>query len=1176
MSQILKRDGSAAAWQPSRVLRAVSLAFYAHQSGDQENPSRNDQGARYGLDPETARTAEQIAARVVETIEPRFERGDVPSVEQVGDLTERAIAEAGYWDVARRYLVYRSKHDESRLTRHPKSGLQEYIAVSKYSRHREDLGRRELFEEAADRVGDMHRRRFAPLAGRRFALDAVSAEFGLTAAEKAILGRWATVGEAVNGAFTGVREKRWLPSMRSLQFGGEAIERNHSRLYNCSFSHVNRVRVFSEAMYLLLCGTGVGFSVQRHHVDQLPAFPVRGKEDDLTVEHYLIPDTIEGWADALEALITSYLRGVKIEFNYSAIRAKGSRLKTSGGKAPGHLPLKRTLTAIERVLDGVSGRKMKPIEAYDIMMFAARAVLSGGIRRSATIALFSADDMEMASAKTGNWFDTNPQRSGSNNSGVLVRGETTEAEFNELFEKQKEFGEPGFYFTESAEYGTNPCVAADTWVMTSIGARQVADLIATPFQALVDGQAHASRTGFVQTGVKQTLRVETDRGGALTLTPNHRVRVLTRQAPRAPWVEHWVPAGELKVGDRIARHDHAHASWGENGEVATARGYLLGCLLGDGNIMDGAKTGANLDFWGEDRLYMRDFVTGLLRTAVPVWNTGGKKLGQGDTPKYHRCRVSSAGLGRLALQYGMTAASKHNFRQIEQESSDFTAAFLQGWFDADGGVQGSVEKGLSVRLGSTEIDSLWAASRMLARLGVASRVYRNRTQAGVRMLPDGRGGQRAYQTQAMHELVVSGRRALERYEARVGFRQPAKVRALQAGFADWAGRSYEVAPGAVVRAVSDGGVQPVYDCTVEEVHAFDANGYYVSNCSEIGLAPFLTVTGPDVERLKGYGYLEPVAEGDTLYGYQFCNLSTINGGRCETPELFYEGCVAASMIGTIQASYTEMPYLGAITRVINERESLLGVSITGILDNPGVLLNPEVLERGALLCRAANALMAEAIGISRAARITCVKPEGTSSLLLDTGSGIHPHHAKRYFRRVQANRLEPVYQHFKAANPHMSEVSVYNPATDDVIIFPVEARDGAILRDDVDAMTFLGYVHLVQRHWVVPGTNVTQYNPGLAHNVSNTVTVKPHEWEAVRRFIWEHRVDFTGISLLQASGDTAYAQAPRQAVTTLEDIRKWNALQYREVDYTMLFEAEDNTALKDVVACAGGACEISF
>jgi ribonucleoside-triphosphate reductase len=244
------------------------------------------------------------------------------------------------------------------------------------------------------------------------------------------------------------------------------------------------------------------------------------------------------------------------------------------------------------------------------------------------------------------------------------------------------------------------------------------------------------------------------------------------------------------------------------------------------------------------------------------------------------------------------------------------------------------------------------------------------------------------------------------------------------------------------------------------------------------------------------------------------------------------------------------------------------------MDNPGVLFDQKILAQGASLCRAANRLIASLIDIRPAAKICTCKPEGTASLILNAASGIHPHHARRYFRRVQANRKEPVYSFFKSVNPQMTEVSVYNPDTDDVISFPIEAPKKAILRKDLTAVQFLELVKLVQQCWVIPGGDPKSRSPQLHHNVSNTCNVRADEWDLVADFIWANRSYFTGISLLQDAGDKAYAQAPREEVTTEADVHRWNSLRPYRVDYTQMREVSDETDLKAAPACAGGACEL--
>ena len=255
-----------------------------------------------------------------------------------------------------------------------------------------------------------------------------------------------------------VRTKKVLPSMRSMQFAGKPIEVAPNRIFNCAYLPIDHHAAFSETMFLLLGGTGVGFSVQTHHVDKLPE--IRRPSEKRT-RRFLIGDSIEGWADAVKVLMLSYFKGTsKIRFDYSDIRPKGARLVTSGGKAPGPQPLKECLVRIEGVLSSKEdGDKLTSIEVHDIICYIADAVLAGGIRRAALISLFSADDDEMIAAKTGNWWETNPQRGRANNSAVVLRHKVDKDYFMSLWERIQKSGsgEPGIYLSNDKDWGTNPC-----------------------------------------------------------------------------------------------------------------------------------------------------------------------------------------------------------------------------------------------------------------------------------------------------------------------------------------------------------------------------------------------------------------------------------------------------------------------------------------------------------------------------------------------------------------------------------------------------------------------------------------------------------------------------------------------------------------------------------------------
>jgi ribonucleoside-triphosphate reductase len=725
--------------------------------------------------------------------------------------------------------------------------LQNYTFVSKYARWLEDKNRRETWKEAVERVKNMMHSKYD--------------QFG--------------VSEDIDWAYDMMYKKRVLGSQRALQFGGDPILKRHAKIYNCTASYCDRLRFFQECFWLLLCGSGTGFSVQKHHVAKLPTLE-HNIEDNNEGMKYVIEDSIEGWADALGVLLSSYFskpieefkiyKNSYVIFDYSNIRPKGSSLASGVGKAPGFEPLANGLEKIRTLLDRCiknGQKKLRPIDAYDIVMHSSDAVLSGGVRRSASLALFSHDDDEMAKAKTGNWYVDNPQRARSNNSALLLKNQTTFEEFQALMESVKEFGEPGFIWSESTEMIFNPCVEIGMW---------------------------------------------------------------------------------------------------------------------------------------------------------------------------------------------------------------------------------------------------------------------------------------------------------------------------------------------------------------------------------------------------------PVEEESNKSGWQGCNLSTINCSSVNDEEDFYERCKAAAIIGTLQAGFTKLDYLGEISQKIFEREALLGVSLTGTMEKHELILSEKVLTKGAKIAVETNKKLAQKIGINQAARVTCLKPEGTSSSMLGTSSGIHPHHAKRYIRHVQANILEAPYQHFKKLNPQACEKSRWSANnTDEVVKFPIEVPDGAKLKNQLPAVDMLKVVKETQKNWVHSGKNRSLCTQDyLSHNVSNTVTVKPDEWDCVTKFIYDNRKYFAGISLIPQSGDKDYPQAPFTTVYTSREIVKeygdaalwcsglielglsifdnnlWAACDYvtlnqankddneskliyitkmknyagkyfngdakrltycmkdvynwkiycdlynsfKKVDYTQLSETEDNTVGIEEISCAGGACLI--
>jgi ribonucleoside-diphosphate reductase alpha chain len=306
--------------------------------------------------------------------------------------------------------------------------LSEITVYMKYAKYRPELQRRETWEELVTRNMEMHIKKYPQLE------------------------------QEIRDNYKFVYDKKCLPSMRSMQFAGKPIEMSPNRIYNCAFAPIDDWRVFSEIMFLLLGGTGVGYSVQKHHVDALPE--IRKPNADKT-RRFLIGDSIEGWADSISVLVKAYFfGGSKPTFDFRDIRAKGARLITSGGKAPGPQPLKECLIKLEGILDAKKdGDKLTPLEVHDMVCHIADAVLAGGIRRAALISLFSANDEQMISCKSGAWWETNPQRGRANNSAVLMRHKITKEYFLDLWKRIEASGagEPGIYLSNDKDWGTNPC-----------------------------------------------------------------------------------------------------------------------------------------------------------------------------------------------------------------------------------------------------------------------------------------------------------------------------------------------------------------------------------------------------------------------------------------------------------------------------------------------------------------------------------------------------------------------------------------------------------------------------------------------------------------------------------------------------------------------------------------------
>ncbi|HYC05241.1 MAG TPA: LAGLIDADG family homing endonuclease [Azospirillaceae bacterium] len=560
-----------------------------------------------------------------------------------------------------------------------------------------------------------------------------------------------------------------------------------------------------------------------------------------------IPDDMSGiFANLREAALTMQ-QGGGIGYDFSTLRPRGALVAGVGADASG------------------------PVSFMDVWDAMCRTIMSAGSRRGAMMATLRCDHPdieEFIAAKR------EPGRLRMFNLSVLVTDAFMEAvradrpwdlvfagtthrtiRARELWDRMMratyDYAEPGVIFIDRINQlnnlsyvetisATNPCVTGDSWVMTADGPRQVADLVGRPFAAIIDGTAHATgRQGFFATGTKLVLRLRTAEGHALRLTADHPVRRVSAQT-RYGRSEEWVAAGDLRPDDRIRLHDHGNAlSW--PGALTEEEAYLLGLLVGDGTLK---ADKAVLSAWpGAEAVnggVARPGALAVMERAEAAARTlphRGDFAGWMEVPGRGEWRLATGALKHLAATMGLAPGAKTVTPAIEGSSSAGHAGFLRGLFDADGSVQGSQAKGVSVRLAQSDAGLLRAVQRMLLRLGIASTLYEQRRPAGPRLLPDGKGGQAAYDCAADHELVISGAN-LERFARRIGFADADKKTRLATALASYKRRLNQERFVATVASVEPDGEETVFDVQVPGINAFDAQGLYVHNCGEQPLPPY--------------------------------------------------------------------------------------------------------------------------------------------------------------------------------------------------------------------------------------------------------------------------------------------------------------------------------------------------
>jgi ribonucleotide reductase alpha subunit len=880
-----------------------------------------------------------------------------------------------------------------------------------------------------------------------------------------------------------------LPSMRLVWAAGPAAARCNVPIYNCSFVEMKDIQSFSEMLYVLMCGTGVGFSVQACHVEQLPEVPKFPLQQEY-IEHK-VEDSKEGWADSLKLLLEQLFLGKSVNFDYSAIRPKGARLATMGGRASGPEPLVVLHQFVKDTLHAAQGRKLKPIEVHDICNKIAEIVVVGGVRRSSQISLSDLNDEDMRHAKD---WPCPIHRFMANNSAVyLERPDAVQfmKEWHALAASGS--GERGIFNLGSVRTnspkrrnkelisGTNPCVPGDTEILTRQGYQRIDQLLGQEVEVWNGfewSKVEPKITGENQAIVKVTL----SNGRSLRCTPAHKWVIAEGYNGKTKRLR----ADELAVGMKLIKHEYPVIKEGRRFEQAYTQGFISADGMDDYDFLYLYET----KFVCESRLV-------------------GQAVGSGYT--------SLNGTERKTFKLDFQPMSKDYvpFDCDLQSRLDWLAGLLDG--------DGTELKEGGVQVSSVNRSFLLEVQKLLTTCGVASKVTLG-NPAGHRIMPDGRGGVKAYLCQEGYRLLIGATQMQELKELGL------KCERLKLE----ASPNRDASRFVTIASIEEDGVEELVYCFTEPLRNLGCfDGIITGQCGEIAL------------RDK-----------------QFCNLSTVIVRPEDTLTSLLDKVETAAWIGTIQASFTNFPYLRKEWSENCKEEALLGVSLSGQMDNVP-LLTKQTLAELKRKCVEVNKHAAEVLGIKQAAAITCGKPEGTTSQLTFSGSGCHPWYSKYFIRRYRISASDPLCHLLKESGaPLVPEVGqTWETANTLVVEFPCKAPEGAILREQVSALDQLKWYKRVQTNW-------------CEHNQSITVYVKPDEWFDVGNWVYKNWDIACGLSFLPYDGGN-YQLAPYEEISQEE--YQDRLARFPTIDYSQLwkYEQEDQTEGAKTYACVGDKCELS-
>lgn len=1025
--------------------------------------------------------------------------------------------------------------------------LSDLVIHSKYARYLDEQRRREIWPELTDRNMTMHLQKFPQLA------------------------------HVIHWAYEFVRNKVVLPSMRSMQFAGRAIERANNRMFNCCFLPIDHPAAFSELIFLLLGGSGVGYSVLPEEVRKLPPLQNPGAP-----QRYIAHDSIEGWADCVKMLMKSYFYGKPFPvFDLSDIRPKGTRLVTAGGKAPGPEPLELALFLVNEILaKKCPGDRLTTLEAHDICCILSDAVVAGGIRRCIPqhYQVFTPSGaVQIKDLKVGDEVLT-----GFGRTDKVVAVECTGRK--PLVEIRTNLG--SFFSTAEHRWavldsleGSVAWKAASALTVTDrlVFDRQGYDGQPTSLPAFEDQelkskkvvvpaltpeiswffgyllgngyvqQTHHSDTGFRDFQVKISMPTEfplveervRDGFRQFGFEP---ARYIRKNGKACEWYVSSVNLTRYLSQFKAANSDLKVPTflWSAPREIRAA--FLAGLFDADGSIKNGDGKLPRPTLVSTKHGEFARQVQGLYASlGLPV-RVAMKHHHGGKSDEFVVKTVSNRFTDRCveAIDLYSSKLQYHDYQKREGLSDKENYSF-------------SLPKELYQKRPHGTEDyarhfALWNSNTRLS-LELYEREFGERSYIPVSV--EGvfsSGDDVTYDIEVEHDhcFIVEG--LLTHNSAMISFfdLEDEAMRTCKQGAwwekHPWRARSNNSAM--VYRpSITRGQFDLLWKATEE------------SRCGEPGI-----YWSNDPLRIQKSN---PCAEAG-LQPYQMCNLTSINASAIRTQEQLNEAAAAASFIGTLQASYTNFHYLRPIWKKTTDEDALLGVSITGVANRDFLDLD---LEQAACEVLSVNEHYAPFIGVNLAARTTLMKPEGTSSLLLGTSSGAHSWYSKWYLRRLRLGKDEAIHSHLLEACPQLMEDDVEKPQLQSVLTIPIAAPEGAIVREDESPIDLLERVKYLQQRWVLPGHRYG-INP---HSVSCTVEVGDGEWQEVGEWMWQNRENYACISAFPKDGGT-YVQAPFEACSkeTYEQLSQY----VQGIDLTQVFESEDGTTISETVACAGGACEI--